>query len=66
MTFPMSVLAGALLEQAEALLDKGIHPIRIADGFACATTAPTPMTTTIPITTTTYDYSRPTVISCCL
>src|SRR5690242_12980363 len=32
------VLAGALLEQAEALLDKGIHPIRIADGYemACA------------------------------
>ena len=27
------VLAGALLEQAEKLLDKGIHPIRIADGF---------------------------------
>ena len=27
------VLAGALLEQAEYLLDKGIHPIRIADGF---------------------------------
>ncbi|KAJ1554074.1 T-complex protein 1 subunit epsilon, partial [Cladochytrium tenue] len=27
------VLAGALLEQAEELLDKGIHPIRIADGF---------------------------------
>ncbi|KAJ3119914.1 T-complex protein 1 subunit epsilon [Nowakowskiella sp. JEL0407] len=27
------VLAGALLEQAEALLDRGIHPIRIADGF---------------------------------
>ncbi|RKP20176.1 hypothetical protein ROZALSC1DRAFT_28310 [Rozella allomycis CSF55] len=27
------VLAGALLEQAEGLLDKGIHPIRIADGF---------------------------------
>ncbi|KAI8928855.1 chaperonin Cpn60/TCP-1 family [Entophlyctis helioformis] len=27
------VLAGALLEQAESLLDKGIHPIRIADGF---------------------------------
>lgn len=27
------ILAGALLEQAEALLDKGIHPIRIADGF---------------------------------
>ncbi|KAF9790476.1 chaperonin Cpn60/TCP-1 family [Thelephora terrestris] len=27
------VLAGALLEQCEALLDRGIHPIRIADGF---------------------------------
>lgn len=32
------VLAGALLEQSEELLEKGIHPIRIADGFdqACA------------------------------
>ena len=32
------VLAGSLLEQSEALLDRGIHPIRIADGFdkACA------------------------------
>nr|AIU47032.1 heat shock protein [Phenacoccus solenopsis] len=30
------VLAGALLEQAEVLLDKGIHPIRIADGFELA------------------------------
>ena len=27
------VLAGALLEQAEKLLDKGIHPLKIADGF---------------------------------
>jgi T-complex protein 1 subunit epsilon len=27
------VLAGALLEQAGTLLDKGIHPIRITDGF---------------------------------
>jgi len=34
----LTVLAGALLEQSEALLDRGIHPIRIADGFdrACA------------------------------
>ena len=34
----MLVLAGALLELSEALLDRGIHPIRIADGFerACA------------------------------
>jgi len=30
------VLCGALLEQAEMLLDKGIHPIRIADGFELA------------------------------
>lgn len=30
------VLAGALLEQALALLDRGIHPIRIADGFELA------------------------------
>ncbi|EDV28274.1 T-complex protein 1 subunit epsilon [Trichoplax sp. H2] len=30
------VLAGALLEQAEILLEKGIHPIRVADGFEIA------------------------------
>lgn len=30
------VLAGALLEQAEELLDRGIHPMRIADGFELA------------------------------
>lgn len=32
------VLAGALLDQAEQLLDRGIHPIRISNGFedACA------------------------------
>lgn len=32
------VLAGALLENASALLDRGIHPIKIADGYdrACA------------------------------
>ncbi|KDE07529.1 T-complex protein 1 subunit epsilon [Microbotryum lychnidis-dioicae p1A1 Lamole] len=32
------VLAGALLESAAGLLDRGIHPIKIADGFerACA------------------------------
>merc|ERR1719355_82 len=27
------VMAGALLEQAAELIDKGIHPIRIADGY---------------------------------
>ena len=30
------VLAGALLEKAEFLLDRGLHPIRIADGFEMA------------------------------
>eukprot|EP00912_Choanoflagellata_sp_UC4_P001497 UC4_evm1s945 len=30
------VLAGALLEMAEELLDKGLHPIRIADGYEMA------------------------------
>merc|ERR1712110_1236880 len=30
------VLCGALMEQAEHLIDKGIHPIRIADGFDLA------------------------------
>ncbi|GFY54743.1 t-complex protein 1 subunit epsilon [Trichonephila inaurata madagascariensis] len=30
------VLAGALLEHAEQLLDKGIHPIRISDGYELA------------------------------
>jgi len=27
------VLAGAILEQAQKMLDKGIHPLKIADGF---------------------------------
>lgn len=27
------VLAGALLQQAEKLLDKGLHPVRISEGF---------------------------------
>eukprot|EP00591_Stephanopyxis_turris_P002479 CAMPEP_0195513858 /NCGR_PEP_ID=MMETSP0794_2-20130614/5416_1 /TAXON_ID=515487 /ORGANISM="Stephanopyxis turris, Strain CCMP 815" /LENGTH=545 /DNA_ID=CAMNT_0040641971 /DNA_START=115 /DNA_END=1752 /DNA_ORIENTATION=- len=27
------VLAGALLEQSEKLLDRGIHPVRVAEGF---------------------------------
>jgi T-complex protein 1 subunit epsilon len=30
------VLAGALLEQAGKLLDRGIHPVRIAEGFEAA------------------------------
>ncbi|KAL3644467.1 hypothetical protein CASFOL_009647 [Castilleja foliolosa] len=31
-----NVLAGALLEQAERLLERGIHPIRIAEGYEVA------------------------------
>jgi len=30
------VLAGALLSQAEKLLDRGIHPVRIAEGYEAA------------------------------
>lgn len=30
------VLAGALLEQAELLLDRGVHALRIAEGFEMA------------------------------
>ena len=30
------VLAGALLDYAEQLLDRGIHPIRISDGYEMA------------------------------
>ena len=30
------VLAGAILEQAQNLLNKGIHPLKIADGFDSA------------------------------
>ena len=38
-TTGVTVLAGALLEKAEALLDRGIHPLRIAEGYemACRT-----------------------------
>jgi T-complex protein 1 subunit epsilon len=30
------VMAGALLEQAEKLLERGIHPIRVAEGYEMA------------------------------
>ena len=30
------VLAGAILDQAQKLLDKGLHPLKIADGFDTA------------------------------
>jgi len=35
-TTGVTVLAGALLEQAEGLLDRGIHPLRIAEGYEMA------------------------------
>ncbi len=30
------MIAGALLEHADRLLDRGLHPIRIADGYEMA------------------------------
>lgn len=35
-TTSVVVLAGALLEKAESLLDMGIHPLRVADGYEMA------------------------------
>ena len=35
-TTSVVVLAGGLLEQAEKLLDRGIHPIRVAEGYELA------------------------------
>lgn len=35
-TTGVTVLAGALLEQAEKLLEKGLHPVRISEGFEAA------------------------------
>ena len=35
-TTGVAVLAGSLLEQAEGLLDRGIHPLRIAEGYEMA------------------------------
>lgn len=53
------VLAGALLEQAEKMLDKGIHPIRIAEGFEKAVDMCLPrleeISTTIELKKNNYD-----------
>ena len=32
-SYAFPVLAGALLEHAESLITRGIHPIRVVDGF---------------------------------
>lgn len=41
------VLAGALLEQAEVLLDNGIHPVRISEGYEAASKIATEHLTSI-------------------
>lgn len=48
------VLAGALLEQAEKLLDKGIHPTRISEGFERAVDLAIPL---LRETSTVLDYT---------
>ena len=56
------VLAGAILEQAQKLLDKGIHPLKIADGFeqACdiAVRKIDEITEELNITKNNYEYLR--------
>merc|ERR1712110_373182 len=48
------VLAGSLLEKAEALLDRGIHPMRVAEGFDRACTISVDHLSSI---ADTFDYS---------
>jgi T-complex protein 1 subunit epsilon len=56
------VLAGAILEQAQKLLDKGIHPLKVADGFekACeiAVAKVQEIAEPIDITKNDYDFLR--------
>lgn len=56
------VLAGAILDQAQKLLDKGIHPLKIADGFdrACeiAVKKVDSMAQELDINKKDYDYLR--------
>lgn len=56
------VLAGAILEQAQKLLDKGLHPLKIADGFerACdiAVKKLESIQEDVNITKNNYDYLR--------
>jgi len=56
------VLAGAILEQAQKLLDKGIHPLKIADGFdlACeiATKRVNEISEELDISKNNYDFLR--------
>jgi len=49
------VIAGALLEQAESLLDRGVHPLRIAEGYEMASKV---ATTRLDEIAKTFDYSK--------
>ncbi|KAK8796954.1 hypothetical protein WA538_000180 [Blastocystis sp. DL] len=49
------VLAGAMLEKAQELLDKGIHPVKVADGFEQACKVAVDYLSTI---STTIDFSE--------
>jgi T-complex protein 1 subunit epsilon len=49
------VIAGALLEQAEGLLDRGVHPLRIAEGYEMASKVATARLDEI---AKTFDYSK--------
>jgi len=61
------VLAGGLLQQCEKLLDKGIHPIRITDGFdvACkiAVQELQNISDTVEFTTDSYEFLVQTAMS---
>merc|ERR1719235_1239441 len=49
------VLAGALLQQAEGLLDRGIHPLRVAEGYEQAAKV---ATATLDAIASTFEFSR--------
>lgn len=49
------VMAGALLEQASSLLDRGIHPLRVAEGYEMACKVATQHLQSI---ATTFEFSQ--------
>ena len=49
------VLAGALLQQAEGLLDRGIHPLRVAEGYEQAAKV---ATATLDAVASKFEFSR--------
>ena len=52
------MLAGALLEQASNLLDKGVHPLQIADGYDLACRRSVQRLEEIAETVPDYDFER--------